>query len=403
FSAVKMPLLIGGATTSRAHTAVKIAPKYDGPVVYVPDASRSVSVMQSLMTPEQRKKYIADLDQDYEKIRLQHGKKKGATYLTLAEARNNKLHLDFNPVKPKFIGRRVFKNIDLAILVPYIDWTPFFQTWDLAGSYPKILEDQVVGKSAKQVFGEAQKMLDKLVKEKKIRANGVVGFFPANSTNDDDIEVYEDDTRSKTLFTYFGLRQQTLKPTINGEQKPNLCLADYIAPKESETNDYIGMFAVTAGEGGEHYESLFEKNHDDYGSIMFKALTDRLAEAFAEYMHERVRTDLWGYASNEKLDKDELIKEVYEGIRPAPGYPACPGHSIKKEIFKALNTAEIGMSLTDNFAMKPASSVSGFYFAHPKAKYFSVDKIDDDQLKDLAIRSSESIELLRAQLAPNIK
>ena len=403
FSAVKMPLLIGGATTSRAHTAVKIAPKYDGPVVYVPDASRSVSVMQSLMTPEQRKKYIADLDEDYEKIRLQHGKKKGATYLTLAEARNNKLHLDFNPVKPKFIGRRVFKNIDLAILVPYIDWTPFFQTWDLAGSYPKILEDQVVGKSAKQVFGEAQKMLDKLVKEKKIRANGVVGFFPANSTNDDDIEVYEDDTRSKTLFTYFGLRQQTLKPTINGEQKPNLCLADYIAPKESDTNDYIGMFAVTAGEGGEHYESLFEKNHDDYGSIMFKALTDRLAEAVAEYMHERVRTDLWGYASNEKLDKDELIKEVYEGIRPAPGYPACPGHSIKKEIFKALNTDEIGMSLTDNFAMKPASSVSGFYFAHPKAKYFSVDKIDDDQLKDLAIRSSESIELLRAQLAPNIR
>ena len=402
FQAVKMPLLIGGATTSRAHTAVKIAPKYEGPVIHVADASRSVSVMQSLMTPEQRTKYLNDLNKDYDKVRQQHENKKGATYLTIAEARKNKLNLKFNPVKPKFIGRRVFKNIDLGLLVPYIDWTPFFQTWDLAGSYPKILDDEVVGQSAKQVFAEAKKMLDKLVNEKKLKANGVVAFYPANSVNDD-IEVYANDKREEKLFTYYGLRQQTLKPKIDGQQRPNMCLSDFIAPKETGIDDYIGLFAVTAGEGGEFYEQQFLKEHDDYASIMFKALTDRLAEAFAEYMHERVRVDLWGYNTNEKLSQAELIKESYLGIRPAPGYPACPEHTVKKEMFQVLNAHDIGMELTESLAMKPASSVSGFYFSHPEAKYFSVDKIDQDQLKDMAVRRSVDIDQLRIWLATNLR
>src|SRR5210317_112689 len=402
FRSVKMPLLIGGATTSRAHTAVKIAPKYEGPVIHVADASRSVSVMQSLMTPEQRTKYLNDLNKDYDKVRQQHENKKGATYLTIAEARKNKLNLKFNPVKPKFIGRRVFKNIDLGLLVPYIDWTPFFQTWDLAGSYPKILDDEVVGQSAEQVFAEAKKMLDKLVNEKKLKANGVVAFYPANSVNDD-IEVYANDKREEKLFTYYGLRQQTLKPKIDGQQRPNMCLSDFIAPKETGIDDYIGLFAVTAGEGGEFYEQQFLKEHDDYASIMFKALTDRLAEAFAEYMHERVRVDLWGYNTNEKLSQAELIKESYLGIRPAPGYPACPEHTVKKEMFQVLNAHDIGMELTESLAMKPASSVSGFYFSHPEAKYFSVDKIDQDQLKDMAVRRAVDIDQLRIWLATNLR
>ena len=402
FQAVKMPLLIGGATTSRAHTAVKIAPKYEGPVIHVADASRSVSVMQSLMTPEQRAKYLTELNKDYDKVRKQHENKKGATYLTIAEARKNKLHLEFNPTKPKFIGRRVFKNIDLGLLTPYIDWTPFFQTWDLAGSYPKILDDTVVGQSAKQLFKEANTLLEKLVNEKRLKANGVVAFYPANSINDD-IEIYADETRETTLFTYFGLRQQTLKPKIDGIQKPNMCLSDFIAPKETGIEDYIGLFAVTAGEGGDFYEKKFLEDHDDYGSIMFKALTDRLAEAFAEYMHERVRVDLWGYSMNETLTKDDLIKESYKGIRPAPGYPACPEHTVKKDMFTVLNTCDIGMELTDSLAMKPASSVSGFYFSHPEAKYFSVDKIDQDQLKDMALRRGVDIEQLRIWLATNLR
>jgi len=259
-----------------------------------------------------------------------------------------------------------------------------------------------VGQSAKQLFKEANTLLEKLVNEKRLKANGVVAFYPANSINDD-IEIYADETRETTLFTYFGLRQQTLKPKIDGIQKPNMCLSDFIAPKETGIEDYIGLFAVTAGEGGDFYEKKFLEDHDDYGSIMFKALTDRLAEAFAEYMHERVRVDLWGYSMNETLTKDDLIKESYKGIRPAPGYPACPEHTVKKDMFTVLNTCDIGMELTDSLAMKPASSVSGFYFSHPEAKYFSVDKIDQDQLKDMALRRGVDIEQLRIWLATNLR
>ncbi len=405
FRGLKTPLLIGGATTSRAHTAVKIAPHYDGPVIYVPDASRSVAVMQSLLTPEQKDQYISDIEKDYARAREQHANKKGIKLLTIEEARLNKLKLQFDktyaPLAPKFIGKRVFKNIDLNLIAPYIDWSPFFQTWDLVGFYPAILNDPIVGKSATQVFKEAQIMLTKLINNRALVANGVVAFYPANSI-EDDIEIYADESRTKTLFTYYGLRQQSEKPKVENVQKPNQCLSDFVAPKSSGIKDYIGIFAVTSGLGMEKYEEEFKNKNDDYSSIMFKSLADRLAEAFAEYMHERVRKDLWGYAIDENLDKEALIKEAYKGIRPAPGYPACPDHTIKKEIFTHLKLDEIDMHLTDSFAMSPAASVSGFYFGHPEAHYFSVDKIGEDQLKDMAKRRDVSIEFLKKWLAPNL-
>ena len=400
FHGLKTPLLIGGATTSRAHTAVKIAPHYDGPVVYVPDASRSVSVMQNLLTPESRGAYLAEIQADYEKARMQHANKKGTPLLTLAEARANKSRLQFHPVKPKFIGRRVFKNIDLGMIAQYIDWSPFFQTWDLAGSYPAILSDKVVGEAATKVFAEAQSMLKKIIDGRWLTANGVIALMPANTINDDDIEIYTDETRNQVAFTWYGMRQQSVKPVIDGIARPNQCLADFIAPKG--TPDYIGLFAVTAGLGIEKIEQRFADAHDDYSGIMFKALADRLAEAFAEYMHERIRTDLWGYAANEKLDVDALIKEQYQGIRPAPGYPACPDHTVKPDMFKLLQADEISMRLTESFAMQPAAAVSGFYLAHPEAKYFSVDKIGSDQLEDLANRRSLPKAYLERWLAPNL-
>ncbi|NOT14462.1 MAG: methionine synthase [Methylotenera sp.] len=404
FSGLKTPLLIGGATTSRAHTAVKIAPFYDGPTVYVPDASRSVIVMQNLLTPETKDAYIAEIRADYAKARAQHASKKGVPMLSLAEARANKAQLTFTgknaPVKPKFIGRRVFKNIDLNLIAQYIDWSPFFQTWDLAGSYPGILGDSVVGEAATKVFNDAQAMLKKIIEGRWLSASGVIALMPANSVNDDDIEIYTDETRQEVAFTYYGMRQQTVKPVIDGVARPNQCLADFIAPKT--TDDYIGLFAVTAGLGMEKRLAEFEKNHDDYNAIMFKSLADRLAEAFAEYMHERIRTDLWGYAANEKLDTDALIKEQYQGIRPAPGYPACPDHTVKTDMFKLLQCDEIDMQLTDSFAMMPAAAVSGFYLAHPQAKYFSVDKIGNDQLEDMAKRRNLDKAYLERWLAPNL-
>lgn len=400
FHGLKTPLLIGGATTSRAHTAVKIAPHYDGPVVYVPDASRSVSVMQNLLTPESRGAYLAEIQADYEKARKQHANKKGTPLLTLAEARANKPRFQFQPVKPKFIGRRVFRNIDLRLIAQYIDWSPFFQTWDLAGSYPAILSDKVVGEAATKVFAEAQAMLKKIIDGRWLTANGVIALMPANTVNDDDIEIYTDETRSQVAFTWYGMRQQSVKPVIDGIARPNQCLADFIAPKG--TPDYIGLFAVTAGLGIEKIEQRFADAHDDYSGIMFKALADRLAEAFAEYMHERVRTDLWGYAADEKLDIDALIKEQYQGIRPAPGYPACPDHTIKPDMFKLLQADEISMHLTESFAMQPAAAVSGFYLAHPEAKYFSVDKIGSDQLEDMANRRGLPKAYLERWLAPNL-
>jgi len=398
------PLLIGGATTSRAHTAVKIAPNYEGPVIYVPDASRSVSVMQNLLTPETRGAYLAEIQADYEKARHQHANKKGVPMLSLADARANAAKLDFTganaPVKPKFIGRRVFKNIDLALIAQYIDWGPFFQTWDLAGFYPAILKDEIVGEAATKVFAEAQVMLKRIIDGRWLSANGVIALLPANQVNSDDIEIYTDDTRNQVALTWYGMRQQTQKPVIDGVARPNQCMADFIAPKG--TDDYIGLFAVTAGLGMEKRLADFEKNHDDYNAIMFKSLADRLAEAFAEYMHERVRKDLWGYAADEDLSNEALIKEQYKGIRPAPGYPACPDHTVKEDMFKVLQATEIDMQLTDSYAMLPAAAVSGFYFAHPESRYFSVDKIGNDQLEDMAKRRDVDKAWLERWLAPNL-
>jgi 5-methyltetrahydrofolate--homocysteine methyltransferase len=398
----KIPLLIGGATTSRAHTAVKIAPHYEGPVVYVADASRSVSVAQALLTPETRDAYIADIAQDYARIREQHANKKALPMLSLADARANKAALEYAPARPKFIGRREFKNVDLGTLARYIDWGPFFQTWDLAGPFPAILTDPVVGEAASKVFEEAQAMLKKVIEGRWLTANGVIALLPANSVNDDDIEIYTDESRREVAFTYYGLRQQGVKPVVDGVQRPNQCLSDFIAPKESGVADYIGMFAVTSGLGIEKHEQRFEAANDDYSSIMLKALADRLAEAFAEYLHERVRTDLWGYAAGEQLTNNQMIAESYSGIRPAPGYPACPEHTVKADVFKTLQAEQIGMQLTESFAMYPGAAVSGFYFAHPASKYFVVGKIGEDQLEDMARRRAMDKEELARYLAPNL-
>ncbi|KQV35453.1 methionine synthase [Massilia sp. Root335] len=398
----RIPLLIGGATTSRAHTAVKIAPHYEGPVVYVPDASRSVSVGQSLVTAETRDGYVAEIAEDYVRIREQHANKKALPMVSLEQARANKAQLAFAPLKPKFVGRRVFKNVDLGTLARYIDWGPFFQTWDLAGPYPAILTDEVVGEAAAKVFEEGQALLKKIIDGRWLTANGAVALLPANSVNDDDIEIYTDDTRGEVAFTWYGLRQQGVKPVVDGVQRPNQCLSDFIAPKSSGIADYIGMFAVTAGIGAEKIEKRFEAQGDDYSSIMVKALADRLAEAFAEYMHERVRTDLWGYVADEKLSNEALIKEEYVGIRPAPGYPACPEHTVKADLFKTLQAEEIGMELTESFAMYPGAAVSGFYFSHPESKYFVVGKIGQDQLDDMAKRRGLPKDEVERYLAPNL-
>ncbi len=406
FRMLKIPLLIGGATTSRAHTAVKIAPNYEGPVVYVPDASRSVSVAQSLLTPESREQYLDEIATDYERIRVQHAGKKALPMLTLEAARKNKMQVSFEgmhaPRKPRFIGRRHFRNVDLATLANYIDWGPFFQTWDLAGPFPAILTDSVVGESASNVYREAQSMLKKIIDGRWLTANGVLAILPANSVNDDDIEIYTDETRSEIAFTYYGLRQQNEKPVIDGVARPNQCLADFVAPKSSGITDYVGMFAVTSGIGIEKHEKRFEEANDDYSSIMLKALADRFAEAFAEYLHERLRKELWAYASDEQLDTNALIGEAYQGIRPAPGYPACPEHTVKADMFRILEAEDIGMSLTESYAMFPGASVSGFYFAHPDSKYFTVGKIGEDQLRDMAQRRGVPIEQMQRWLAPNL-
>ncbi|HKR43994.1 MAG TPA: methionine synthase [Paraburkholderia sp.] len=405
FRIKKIPLLIGGATTSRVHTAVKIAPHYEGPVVYVPDASRSVSVASSLLSDEGAAKYLDDLKADYERIRDQHANKKATPLVTLEEARANKTKIDwanFQPVKPKFIGRRLFKNFDLNELANYIDWGPFFQTWDLAGPYPQILNDEIVGESARRVFSDAKSMLARLIQGRWLQANGVIALLPANTVNDDDIEIYTDESRSEVALTWRNLRQQSVRPVVDGVMRPNRSLADFIAPKDSGVADYIGMFAVTAGIGVDVKEAQFEKDHDDYSAIMLKALADRFAEAFAEALHARVRRDLWGYAASEALDNDALIAEKYAGIRPAPGYPACPDHLVKRDMFDFLQAGEVGMSVTESLAMLPAASVSGFYLAHPDSTYFSVGKIGQDQLADYAKRMSLSDADARRALAPQL-
>jgi 5-methyltetrahydrofolate--homocysteine methyltransferase len=403
FRIKKIPLLIGGATTSRVHTAVKIAPHYDGPVVYVPDASRSVGVCSDLLSDQRATAYIAELNADYVRVREQHANKKQTPLVTLAEARANKTPIDWSAgpsaPAPKFIGRRVFKNQDLAEIAACIDWGPFFQTWDLAGGYPAVLTDEIVGESARRVFSDGQRMLKRLIEGRWVTANGVVGLYPANTVGDDDIEIYTDATRTEVLMTWRGLRVQTVRPVVDGVKRPNRCLADFVAPKDSGLVDHIGLFAVTAGLGVDKKEAQFLADHDDYSAIMLKALADRLAEAFAERLHQRVRTDLWGYAPDEALDNAALIAERYRGIRPAPGYPACPDHTVKREMFRVLRCDEIGMQLTDSMAMAPAASVSGFYLAHPEATYFNVGKLGDDQLADWARRSSQDVDLVRRALA----
>jgi 5-methyltetrahydrofolate--homocysteine methyltransferase len=400
----KIPLLIGGATTSRVHTAVKIAPNYSGPVVYVADASRSVPVAQSLISQDTRSKYVSDLVVEYDRIREQHAAKKGPAFVSLAAARANKAPVNWNgyvPPKPKFIGKRLFKNYDLAEIAKYIDWSPFFQTWDLHGPYPSILKDEVVGESARRVYSDGIAMLKRVIDGRWLTANGMIAFLPANTVNDDDIEVYTDETRTKVAFTYRNLRQQTEKP----QGVDNKCLADFIAPKfidgkPSGMQDYIGMFALTGGLGIEKKEKEFEGLLDDYSSIMLKAIADRFAEAFAECLHERVRKDLWGYAPNEAFSTEQLIKEAYQGIRPAPGYPACPEHTIKRDMFDYLQAQDINMQLTESYSMFPAASVSGFYFSHPQSQYFNVGKIATDQLKDYKDRSGRDEEELRRALGP---
>jgi 5-methyltetrahydrofolate--homocysteine methyltransferase len=420
FRVRKIPLLIGGATTSRVHTAVKIAPHYSGPVIYVPDASRSVPVAQNLMSDDTRISYLEQLKTDYEKVREQHASKKGPQLVSLAEARTHRTPIvwvrgaddhpqapgphptaHYHPPKPRFIGRRVFRNYDLAEIASFIDWTPFFQTWDLHGAYPGILNDEVVGESARRVFSDGQAMLKRVIDGRWLTASGVVGFLPANTVNDDDIEVYTDASRTEVAFTWRNLRQQVAKR----EGVDNKCLADFIAPKlidgvPSGIEDYIGLFALTAGLGVEKKEAEFAALLDDYASIMLKAIADRLAEAFAECLHARVRRDLWGYAPDEQLDTAAMIAEQYRGIRPAPGYPACPEHTVKASMFEVLRPDEVGMALTESMAMSPAASVSGFYFSHPQSQYFNVGRIGDDQVRDIAHRSGrDEAELRRALMS----
>ena len=427
FRIKKIPLLIGGATTSRVHTAVRIAPHYDGPVVYVPDASRSVGVAQSLLG-DQSTQFLDELSADYARVRHQHANKKQTPMWTLDKARANKTPMDWSThtaTKPKFFGRRVFKNFDLSDLAKYIDWGPFFQTWDLAGPFPAILDDEVVGVEARRVYADAQAMLKKIVDGRWLTANAVVALYPANSVDEDDIAFYADETRTARVLTWYGLRQQTEKPVVNGVTMPSRCLADFVAPRHvagHATNsganqatstrasglndqvlpDYAGLFAVTAGIGADKRAQAFEAAHDDYSSIMLKSLADRLAEAFAEALHERVRTDLWGYATQEALGATDLIAEKYKGIRPAPGYPACPDHSVKQDMFALLQCEEIGMGVTESLAMTPAASVSGFYIGHPDSTYFNVGKIGDDQLQNLAQRRHLNPSELQRLLAPNL-
>ena len=396
---MKIPVMIGGATTSRAHTAVKIAPQYKQTVIHVNDASRAVTVAGNLLDSN-RKIYAEDIRAEYDAFRETFlNRSRDKNFLTIEQARKNKLQLDwenFTPVKPNQIGEQVIE-VELDVLVPYIDWTPFFRTWELFGKYPAILTDEVVGEQATSVFADAQEMLAVILKEKKLTAKGIYGIFPANQINDDDIELT--DENGKPLQTFLTLRQQSQKT----KGAPNIALADFIAPKDNGVTDYMGAFCVTTGFGVDEWAAEFEAALDDYNSIMVKALADRFAEAFAEYLHEKIRKEIWGYASDENMSTEDMIAEAYKGIRPAPGYPACPDHLEKPTIWKLLNVEkEIGVTLTESMAMWPASSVSGYYFGNPESKYFGLGKIKEDQVIDYAKRRSISTDMAMKWLNPNI-
>ena len=396
---MKIPIMIGGATTSRAHTAVKIAPQYRETVIHVNDASRAVTVAGSLLNHD-KKIYASEIRAEYDAFRETFlNRSRDKNFLTIEQARKNKLQLDwanFTPVKPNVIGEQVIE-VELDVLVPYIDWTPFFRTWELFGKYPAILTDEVVGEQATSVFADAQEMLSVILKEKKLTAKGIYGIFPANQINDDDIELT--DENGKPLQTFLTLRQQSQKT----KGAPNIALADFIAPKDNGVTDYMGAFCVTTGFGVDEWAVEFEAALDDYNSIMVKALADRFAEAFAEYLHEKIRKEIWGYASDENMSAEAMIAEEYKGIRPAPGYPACPDHLEKPTIWKLLNVEkEIGVTLTESMAMWPASSVSGYYFGNPESKYFGLGKIKEDQVIDYAKRRSISTDMAMKWLNPNI-
>ncbi len=398
---MNLPLLIGGATTSKAHTAVKIEPQYEHPVIYVTDASRAVGVAGKLLAPNLKSAYVAEIREEYEKVRERNAKRRPkAADLDYTQARKRRFRTDWNshtPTKPNTLGLMTFDDYDLEELVERIDWTPFFMSWQLTGKYPKILNDEVVGEAAQNLFADAQVMLRKLIDEKRVQARGVIGLWPANSVDDDVIEVYADESRTEVVERLHHIRQQTTK----GRDGICYSLADFIAPKESGKADWIGGFAVTTGHGVDELSKAYETAGDDYNAIMVQALTDRLAEAFAERMHERVRKEFWGYAPEETLDNDALIAEKYQGIRPAPGYPACPDHTEKATLFRLLNASEnTGLTLTENFAMWPAAAVSGWYFSHPQSKYFSTGKITRDQVEVLAERKRMPLEEMERWLSP---
>jgi 5-methyltetrahydrofolate--homocysteine methyltransferase len=397
-----IPLLIGGATTSRVHTAVKIEPNYKGPTVHVIDASRAVGVAGNLRSDTLRPDYLAGVRAEYQEVRTQRGGRKAEDrHQSIGDARKNRLSIDWKapaPPKPCFTGIRALQDYPLEELVPLIDWTPFFQTWELAGHYPAILSDPVVGPAASSLFRDARELLDRIVRERLLSARGVFGFFPANSVGDD-IEVYADSSRAQKVATIHTIRQQMVKPP----GRPNLALADFVAPRETGVADHVGAFAVTAGGGIEALVTGFEAAHDDYNAILTKALADRLAEAFAELLHQRVRREFWGYAPDEALDNEGLIKERYQGIRPAPGYPACPDHTEKRILFDLLRVEEsAGITLTESFAMLPAASVSGYYFSHPQSQYFGVGKIERDQVEDYARRKAMEVTAVERWLSPNL-
>ncbi|MCH8685472.1 methionine synthase [Pedomonas mirosovicensis] len=392
-----LPLMIGGATTSKVHTALKIAPCYQGPTVHVLDASRAVGVATALVSETGRDAFVADVAAEYEAIRIKRANNKESELISLEAARNNGAKIEWDgyvPPKPSFLGTKVFDDYPLEDLVERIDWTPFFRSWELAGTYPAILTDEVVGESASQLFADAQAMLEKIIKEKWLTAKAVIGFWPA-ARDGDDVILFEDDARTKELSRVHFLRQQFAKR----EGRPNMCLADYVAHE----NDYLGGFAVTAGHGIEAHLARFKAAHDDYSDILLKALADRLAEALAERMHERVRKEYWGYAADETLSNEEIIREKYQGIRPAPGYPACPDHSEKPELFRLLNAGQhTGIVLTESFAMVPTAAVSGYYLSHPQAQYFGVARIGKDQVEDYARRRGVSVEQAERWLRPNL-
>ena len=395
-----IPLLIGGATTSKTHTAVKIAPQYAAPVIHVTDASRAVGVATTVLGGSGRDEYLASIEADYDRVRLRFDRRAGETGLAgIVEARANRPAMEWGgaaPNPPGFLGTRTFDDYPLSELRGRIDWTPFFRSWEIAGTYPRVLEDEAVGEVARNLFYDAQKMLDRIVRERWLRAAGVIGFFPANRVDEDDIAVWREDGGRSVIHT---LRQQMKRP----KTRPNLALADFLAPAESGIRDYVGGFAVTAGLGIEPHVERLEAENDVYGAILLRALADRLAEAFAERMHERVRKEFWGYDPGEDLDNEALIREEYRGIRPAPGYPACPDHSEKATLFALLGATEaVGIALTESFAMTPAASVAGYYFAHPRARYFGIGKIGRDQVEDYARRRGIDLGEAERLLAPNL-